>query len=150
MSEADYYPAGAYNDPNAPYNQEDVPDKDFEVTCSQTLSRTVTVTTNNYVPGASGVDYEPDDEGGCCAVGWQDPDDTSDTNWAEEYKENGFKTPLELIGLLKEYLEKDLRSIQEDMLPNDRSYKATKARMLKGLIEECEGWTEDETEFIKE
>jgi hypothetical protein len=56
-------------------------------------------------------------------------------------------TPLELIGLLREYLEKDLRDIQRDMLPNDRSFKATKARMLKGLIEECECWNEDEIDF---
>ncbi len=143
------YPMGA-DTPDAPWNEVDVPEKDFEVTCSQSLSRTATVTTNNYIPGASGVDYERDDEGGYTACGWQEDDDTSDTNWAEEYKENGFKTPLELIGLLKEYLEKDLRNIQKDMLPNDRSYKATKAHMLKGLIEECEGWINDETEYIEE
>ena len=143
----DNYPPGAANDPNAPYNEVDVPEKDFDVTCCQTLSRTVVVTTNNYIPGASGVDYEPDGEGGYCACGWQDDDDTSDTNWADEYTANGYKTPLELISMLQEYLEKDLRDIQRDMLPNDRSFKATKARMLKGLIEECEAWTEDETDF---
>ena len=144
------YPDGlSDHTPGAPWNESDVPEKDFDVTCSQSLSRTATVWTNNYVPGASGVDYEPDDEGGCCAVGWHDPDDTSDTNWADEYANNGYKTPLELIGLLKEYLEKDLRDLQRDMLPNDRSYKATKSRMLKGLIEECEAWTEDETEIFE-
>ena len=135
---------------SAPFNDPEVPEEDFEITCSQTLSKTVTVTTNNYIPGTSGVDYERDDEGGYYASGWHDDPDTSDTNWAEEYKENGFKTPLELIGLLKEYLEKDLRNIQKDMLPNERSYKATKAHMLKGLIEECEGWINDETEYIEE
>ena len=141
------YPPGAEFDSSAPYNQVDVPEKDFEITCSQSLSRTATVTTNNYIPGAEGCDYESDGEGGFCACGWQDPDDTSDTNWADEYKSNGYKTPLELIGMLREYLEKDLRDIQRDMLPNDRSFKVTKARMLKGLIEECEAWTEDETDF---
>lgn len=147
---ASNYPPGAEFDPSAPYNQSDIPEKEFDVTCSQCLSRTATVWTNNYIPGASGVDYEPDDEGGYYASSWHDPDDTSDTNWAEEYEENGFKTPLELIELLKEYLEKDLRNIQKDMLPNDRSYKATKARMLKGLIEECDCWTEDEIEFTQD
>ena len=147
MSAADYFPAGAYNDPSAPYNEPTIPEKEFDIMCSQTLSKSVTVWTDNYIPGASGCDYEPDGEGGYCACGWQDDDDTSDTNWAEEYEENGFKTPLELIGLLKEYLEKDLMNIQKDMLPNDRSYKATKVRMLKGLIEECDGWTDDETEY---
>ena len=143
------YPMGA-DTPDAPWNQVDVPEKDFEVTCSQSLSRTATVTTNNYIPGASGVDYERDDEGGYTACGWQDDDDTSDTNWGDEYSECGYMTPLQLIQMLREYLEKDLRDIQKDMLPNDRSYKATKARQLKGLIEECDCWQDDETEYIME
>ena len=142
------YPAGADNE-QAPWNQEDVPEKEFEVTCSQSLSRTATVWTSNYIPGASGVDYEPDGEGGYCASGWHDDPDTSDTDWAREYESNGYKTPLQLIQMLREYLEKDLRDIQKDMLPNDRSFKATKARRLKGLIEECDCWTEDETEYVE-
>lgn len=150
MSEADYYPAGAYYDPSAPYNQADIPEEEFEVTCSQSLSRTATVWTSNYIPGASGVDYEPDGEGGYCASSWHDDPDTSDTNWADEYKSNGYKTPFQLIQMLREYLEKDLRDIQKDMLPNDRSYKATKARQLKGLIEECDCWIENETTFVEE
>lgn len=140
------YPAGA-DTPDAPWNEPEIPEMDFEVTCSQSLSRTATVTTNNYIPGASGVDYESDDEGGCYASAWHDDPDTSDTNWADEYSECGYMTPLELIGILKEYLEKDLREIQKDMLPNDRSFKATQVRRLKGLIEECECWTEDEIEY---
>lgn len=138
----DNYPPGAANDPNAPYNEVEIPEKDFEVTCCQTLSRTALVTTNNYAPGASGVDYEDG-----IAFGWQDLDDTSNTNWDEEYSANDYKTPLELIGMLQAYLERDLRELQKDMLPNDRSFKATQARMLKGLIEECECWTDDETEI---
>ena len=100
MIESGWYPPGAEYDPSAPYNQVDVPEKDFEITCSQSLSRTATVTTNNYIPGAEGCDYEEGE-----AFGWHDPDDTSDTNWADEYESNGYKTPLELIGMLKEYLE---------------------------------------------
>ena len=144
---SNYPPGVSDSTPNAPWNEPEVPDKDFDVTCCQTLSRTAVVTTNNYIPGASGVDYEPDDEGGYCACGWQDDDDISDTNWANEYDECGYMTPLELIDMLKMYLEKDLREIQKDMLPNDRSFKATQVRMLKGLIEECECWNEDETDY---
>ena len=139
---SNYPPGVSDSTPNAPWNDCDVPEKDFEITCCQTLSRTAVVTTNNYAPGASGVDYEDG-----IAFSWQDSDDTSNTNWDEEYSANGYKTPLELISMLQEYLEKDLREIQKDMLPNDRSFKATKVRMLKGLIEECECWTEDETDF---
>ena len=140
------YPDGLSDwTPGCPWSEPEIPEKEFEVTCCQTLSRTANVYTDNYIPGCCGCDYEDG-----VAIGWQDPDDTSDTNWADEYKNNGYKTPLELIGMLREYLEKDLRDIQKDMLPNDRSYNATKARKLKGLIEECEGWIEDETEYIKE
>ena len=145
------YPDGLSDfTPGTPWNEPDVPEKEFDVTCSQTLSKTVSVLTSNYIPGASGVDYEPDDEGGYYASGWQEPDDTSDTNWADEYESNGYQTPLQLIDLLKEYLEKDLRNLQRDMLPNDRSFKATQARRLKFLIEECENWTEDEIEFLED
>jgi hypothetical protein len=140
MSEADFYPAGAYRDPSAPYNQVDVPEKEFDVTCSQTLSKTVSVLTNNYVPGAEGVDYESDDEGGCYAVGWHDPDDTSDTNWADEYHDNDHFTPLQLIELFKQYLENDLNRMGE--VKNEK--------WIKHLIEECSNWTEDETEYVED
>ena len=134
----------------APWNDPDVPDKDFEVTCCQTLSRTATVTTNNYIPGASGVDYESDGEGGSCAFSWHDPDDTSDTNWENEYDENGYKTPLQLIQLLKEYLQKDLEKWEEEDRKTPHSSPAFQVRKFKHLIEECDCWTNDETEFIEE
>ena len=78
---ASNYPDGLTDwTPGCPWTEEEVPEEDFEITCSQSLSRTATVTTNNYIPGASGVDYEPDDEGGCYASAWHDDPDTSDTN----------------------------------------------------------------------
>ena len=135
------YPSGlSDNTPGAPWNEPDVPEKEFDVTCSQTLSRTVTVITNNYVPGASGVDYEPDDEGGYYASGWHDPDDTSDTNWADEYHDNDYLTPLQLIEIFKQYLENDLNRMGE--VKNER--------WIKHLIEECSNWTEDETEYVED
>jgi hypothetical protein len=136
----DNYPPGAAHDPSAPYNQVDVPEKDFDVTCSQSLSRTAVVTTNNYTPGASGVDYEPDDEGGCCACGWQDDDDTSDTNWSQEYEKEHL-TPIELIKKFKSLLL-DIDSPELRMNPcfQHKQY----------YISECEGWKDDETEYIVE
>lgn len=148
MKDSDYFPAGAYGDPNAPYNQSDVPEKEFEVTCSQSLSRTAIVTTNNYVPGASGCDYEPDGEGGYCACGWQDPDDTSDTNWSIEYKDNGYTTPIELICLLRGYLSRDLDRV-DIIAKEENENKQFLERRLKHLIEECDCWTEDETEIVE-
>ena len=141
MSLSNYGYGLSDNSPDTPWNEPQVPERDFEVTCSQSLSRTAKVTTNNYIPCAEDVW----DDG----VGYHDEwADTSETDWKKAYSYE-HKTPLELIGLLKEYLEKDLRDIQRDMLPNDRSFKATKSRMLKGLIEECECWTEDETEICE-
>ena len=139
MRESGYFPAGAEFDPSAPYNQSDPDDMDFDVTCSQTLSKTVTVTTNNYIPGAEGVDYESDDEGGCYAVPYHDDPDTSDTNWAEEYHDNQYHTPAQLLELFKQCLEENMK--------NGLVFKTPK--FTEDLIKECEGWCEDETEFIE-
>ena len=133
----------------APWNEPGVPEKDFEITCSQSLSRTATVCTNNYIPGASGVDYEPDDDGGYCACGWHDPDDTSDTDWSKEYDECGYMTPLQLIQTLREYVEKDLLNVDSIAKETNQS-KSFLERKLKHLIEECDCWSDDETEFIVE
>ena len=139
MSAADYFPAGAYNDPSAPYNEPSIPDEEFEITCSQTLSKTVTVTTNNYIPGASGVDYDSDDEGGYHASPYHEDPDTSDTNWAEEYHSNDYHTPLQLIQLLGQVLM--------DGLEHGIAFRSPK--FTSDLIKECEGWSEDETEYIE-
>lgn len=147
MIESGWYPPGAEFDSSAPYNQVEVPNKDFEVTCSQSLSRTAIVTTNNYTPGASGVDYEPDDEGGYYASGYQDPDDTSDTCWSKEYDANGYYTPLELIQLLKTYLEKDLKKWEEKDKKDPHKWASTQVMKYKHLIAECDCWTEDEIDF---
>lgn len=124
---------------SAPFNEVEVPEKDFEVTCSQSLSKTVIVATNNYTPGASGCDCEPDGEGGYYVCEVQDPADTSNTNWADEYHNNDHYTPAQLLMLFKECLEENLK--------NGLVFKTP--RVTKHLIEECDGWIKDETEFIE-
>lgn len=123
MRESGYYPPGAEFDHNAPYNQVENPEEEFEITVSQTLSKTVTVFTSNY-------NLEVDcDEEGCyrnC--------DTSDTDWKEVYEED-YHTPLQLIGFLKRLLKGDE--------PISDSLK-------KQLIEECDNWCEDELVFVEE
>ena len=143
---ASNYPDGLSDwTPGAPWNDPEVLEEDFEITCSQSLSRTATVTTNNYIPGASGVDYEPDDEGGCYASAWHDDPDTSDTNWSQEYEANGYHTPLQLIQMFKEYLENHYNAVSDATIEGKRE-----CRRLKQLIEECDAWTDDETEFIED
>ena len=151
MLESGYFPAGAEFDPSAPYNQSDPEEKDFKVTCSQSLSKTVTVTTGNYIPGASGVDYDSDDEGGTYAIPYQDPPDTSDTNWQEEFSNNDYHTPLELISILKTYVEQDLKGWEQSPEdPNHKYKRMMEIRRLKNLLENCKNWTEDDLEFIEE
>ena len=147
---ASNYPDGLSDwTPGCPWSEPEIPEKEFDITCSQSLSRTTSVWTSNYTPGASGVDYEFDGEG-YCASGWHDPDDTSDTNWADEYEENGYKTPLQLIQMLRKYLEQDLKKWEEEDKKDPHKWAATQVRKYKSLIEECDCWSDDETEFILE
>jgi len=134
MRESGYFPAGAEFDPSAPYNEPIIPEKKFDVTCSQSISKTTTVITNNYVPGAEWCEY---DDG--ITIGGYDPDNTSDTDWSEEYHLNDHYTPIQLIGLFKQHLENEL----------NRMGDVKDSRRIKHLIEECSDWTEDETEYIE-
>lgn len=135
------YPAGAEHDPNAPYNQEEVPEKEFDVLASQTLSKSNKVITDNYIPGASWVEYEHDEEGGH-AIGCHEPDDTSDTNWENEYHANDHYMPSQLIEIFKNFLENVLTT-------GNREWQESLAH-TKHLFQECCGWSEDETEVIEE
>jgi hypothetical protein len=136
---SNYPPGLSDSTPGCPWSEPEIPEKEFDVTCCQTLSKTTSVLTSNYIPGASGVDYEYDPEGSV-AVGWHDPDDTSDTNWADEYHDNEHYTPLQLIGLFKKHLENELIRMGE--VKNER--------WIKHLIEECSDWTEDDTEYVED
>lgn len=58
MAESGYYPAGAEHDPNAPWNQEDIPEREIEVTVSITLSKTLKIEVSDYTVDSEGnVDY---------------------------------------------------------------------------------------------
>ena len=121
-SATDYYPAGAYNDPSAPYNEVSIPERDFDVNVCQTLEKYVTVTTDDYIP-----EYDDWDK----SVHY----DTSETNWKEVYHDNDYHTPLQLIELFKQCLEENLK--------NGIVFKSP--RYTEDLIKECEGWEEVET-----
>lgn len=123
-SAADYYPAGAYNDPSAPYNEVSIPERDFDVNVCQTLEKYVTVTTDDYIP-----EYDDWDR----SVHY----DTSETNWLEAYHDNDYHTPLQLIELFKQCLEENLK--------NGVVFKSP--RYTKDLIKECEGWEEVKTDI---
>ena len=117
------YPMMSMSDwERAPFNEQEIPEETFEMTCSQSLSKTATVTTENYVPGS-----------------YEDEPDTSDTNWAEEWHNNDHYTPLQLLGLFKECLRQ--------MNSNGIVFKSP--AFDSHLIKECEQWTEDDVEYMK-
>lgn len=120
------YPLGADNE-SAPWNQVEPPEKDFNVVISQTLSKSVVVTTTNYTP------YVDEEDGTVYA-------ETDDTNWHEEFIECGYYTPLDLIGEFKRLLE--LRVEQMEDGPDRQRYNQ--------LIEECSNWVEDDIEIFKD
>lgn len=117
---------------NAPWNQSDPEEKEFEVTVSQTLSKSTTVATSDYIPGG----YFPETEwdiDGYHTITCHEPDDTSDTDWRSAYN-NEHYTPLGLIQEFKEMLEKNTP------IPETRR---------KHLIDECMNWIEDDLEVCE-
>lgn len=126
MIESGYYPPGAEFDPRAPWNEQEVPKRQFDVCVSQTLSKNTKVLTDDY-------DLEPTEEG-CTDI------TTSNTNWERVY-EGEHLTPLQLIGEFKDFLTKHL----PDPIIDVKGF-----RRFKHLIDECEGWTEDETEVVED
>lgn len=132
--ESGYYPPGAEFDPNAPWNQSEPEEREFDCLCSQTLSKTVEILSSDYTEE---VEEEYDDEGRKCrdvAIG------TENINWEEEYHANDYHTPLQLLELFKKYLEDEINGTQN--MPHSKKH-------LEGLVKECEDWTEDEVIYME-
>lgn len=121
---------------DASWNDKRLPEEEFQVTISQTLSKSVKVSTNDYIPGEIYTEREWDGES-YCTVTHQDSPDTSETNWKDAYKLE-HDTPIHLINLFKRILE-DRMNI-ENMREERRQY----------LIEECSNWIEDDFEVCKD
>ena len=118
MSEADFYPAGAYKDQSAPYNEKEVPYRDFHLNAEYILQKkNVLVNSNAYVP-----EYE-DETGHTYA-------NTDDTNWEDVYNESHY-TIQELLQELENYIKQDLERYKGS---------STKERQLKEMLEDCQGW----------
>lgn len=87
MSASGYYPAGAYNDPRAPYNQPETEEEDFDMYLTYTISTDVKFSTERYERDFDGYTYP--------------------TEPVEDWKAEHY-TPCQLINELKGYLEKHL------------------------------------------
>ena len=114
----DNYPPGAAHDQNAPYNEPLIPERDFDVEVTITMSKVVTITTDNYVP-------EYDDEDGHTYA------NTENTEWDKEFENSGHFTIADLIEELKGYVVEDMKTCA----PNTR-----KVSHLKRLLLACEDW----------
>ena len=131
MSYSDNYPAGAANDPRAPYNQVDPEAVAFNVAATFTLEKTVELTTVQYEGG------ETDDEG------YTEPYDTLGVDWKDEFEKQQYN-PVELLEKLADIVEQNLDVIRSKLLylhPNWRTgYLTTEMRRYKGMIECARGW----------
>ena len=125
MRDADYYPAGAYNDHNAPYNEASDPDP-IEVECDTavTLRKTITVETDNYA-----LDF--DEESGNYDIDLHD--DCIDL--ANKVEEQHYSLGV-LLGELIGYIKRDLCAD----IPEKRK------RELREMLADAEGWAVDSVE----
>lgn len=114
----DNYPPGAAHDPSAPYNEPVIPERDFDVEVTITMSKVVTITTDNYVP-------EYDDEDGHTYA------NTENTEWDKEFENSGHFTIADLIEELKGYVVEDMKTCA----PN-----TGKGAHLQRLLLACEDW----------
>ena len=114
----DNYPPGAAHDPSAPYNQPVIPERDFDVEVTITMSKVVTITTDNYVP-------EYDDEDGHTYA------NTENTEWDKEFENSGHFTIADLLEELKGYVVEDMKTCA----PN-----TGKGAHLQRLLLACENW----------
>lgn len=121
MCNPDYYPMGAYNDPNAPFNEQTDPDP-IEVECkvSVTLQKAVIVETDNY-----SIDY--DEESGNYDIDLHD----SYNELAEKAGEQHYSLT-ELLTELIGYIKRDLCAD----IPEKRK------RELREMLADAEGWEE--------
>ena len=160
MSERDYYPAGAYNDPNAPYNECEAPEIELDVTVTETVMKTGTIVTNDawYVheceDGISHTYLEDENLDACKA--WEDQNDLLAVTL--------FKAKEEITKLRIEAEERQLKieehyGIRHNTVPgysNPTEYEKkrrqiisdalSRVRELKALEDALSGWEHVEIE----
>ena len=163
MSDRDYYPAGAYNDPNAPYNQCDHPEIELGVTVTEYLTKSTSIITTNAW-------YVTDEEG------WSGLEKDS-LNEREEYEQQNENLAITIckakgeITRLREEAERQQRKLEEhygvrhntipgyylpDIPESERWWHIKRRKQLgeamdrvnylKALEENLDGWEHDDIE----
>lgn len=120
------YPMGA-DTPDAPWNQEDYPEKEIEVTISITLSKTIKVMVDDYQ-----VEEDADEDGRYLNYDFSE----CDLHKAVEDQV---------------VLPQNLAEFIENMFNHDLNLKAAgMPKYLKNAVADCKGWTVDDMEVISE
>lgn len=118
--ERDYYPPGAYNDPDAPYNQRETPEVEVEAEVTVLMKGTFVISTDQYCEDEDG-DRE-------LLIGASDIE--------AEIKDQCTSLP-SLLRLLGSYINDDLK--RTDISPAYRS-------QLKEWLAAAEGWEQTDME----
>lgn len=130
------YPVGA-DGSDAPYNQSDPEPVEVDVCISQTLHKSTTISTTDYVAEEC-EDCERDDNGEFVTTGGVSYD-FSDSDLLNAYKNDSWTIP-ELLYELKDYIKQDL----------NKGCSESKKAWLERMMKACEGWELDEEEVIEE
>ena len=137
MKESGNYPPGAKYNPKAPWNQTNPEPVKVEVTISQSLSRSTTITVTDYT-ATKYDDIEYEEDGYINRIEGIDYD-FSDSDLKGAYEEQEYTIP-ELLNYLKAYLIVDI---------NECSKESGKRKGLQHILNCCEGWIVDETEVVE-
>lgn len=122
------YPVGADNK-DAPWNKEETPKRDFDVFISQSLSKSTSVSTDDYICSVEkGEDGEVEED-----------IDTSNTDWERAYTEEH----LTLTGLIRECKKFLLKCKQGEYYSKDKT-------TIDKLLRECEGWSSDDLVIMED
>lgn len=121
------YPAGAECDSRAPWNEQKLPEQEVEVTCSNTLSKSTTISVDDYEV------TEYDEKGNPCF-------DYSDSDLKKVFL-NNYYTAKEALDLAAEFAKKVYTTL-------DRKEHSGLVSAAVDVFNACEGWNEDELEIV--
>ena len=156
LPENGYYPPGAENDPNAPWNEPPEPDEvEVEVMASYSMSKTYTINTNNYISTIeNNYDVDIDENGNKYVTGDTfEFRDFSDTNWEKAFEgdSNVLGIP-ELLDILSKLADEKIYfyelKLKEVAIPEKRKLINNLRKRWQNIKQSCKGWTVDE--FIVE
>lgn len=128
MYESGYYPSGAEFDSNAPWNKQELPEQDIDITCSNTLSKSVSVHTDNYK-------IDGYDEFGYPCL------DLSECNLNEVYEANNHYTAKQALDLAAEFAKRIYTTL------DNKDHSGLISAAVE-VFNACEGWNEDELEIV--